>query len=121
MSGEQVDSQFKTLLDSQLYNFCYDIVATMDLINNSEYVVTKHSTCSVTKKKIGKGIIQRRIKIKHTKPTVSPKATGTGTKHRYKYRVRGHWREMEDGKRTWIKDHVRGGDGTIFIPKEYDV
>ncbi len=107
--------------EKYLYNFVYDLISTMDHLNNSEYVVTKHSTNKTTGERLNGGIMERRIKIKRTKYIHSAKATHTGTKHRYKYRVRGHWREVEGKEKIWIKDHVRGGDGTIFIPKEYEI
>lgn len=122
MSEEQAKSLLEPRREKHLYNLVYDIIATIDYINNSEYVVTKHTTRKATGEKLSGGMIERRIKIKHTKVKhAGYVGTGKGTKHRYKYRVRGHWREFEDGSRTWVKDHVRGGDGSIFIPKEYEL
>jgi hypothetical protein len=105
--------------EKYLYNFVYDVIATINHINNSEYVVTKHTTSSVHNRKLKNGVIERRIKIRRTKYASTP-STHKGTKHRYKYRVRGHYRQLEKEK-IWIHDHVRGGDGTIFIPKEYEI
>ena len=102
-----------------VYNFVYDVMATIDSINHSEYVVTTHTTKHESGARLSRGGVERRIKIKHTH-SIS-EATGRGTKHRYKYRVRGHWRHQSDDKKTWIRDHVRGGDGTIFISKEYEI
>lgn len=122
LSTEEAEEMLKAKHESNLYNLVYDLIATIDDINNSQYIVTTHTTDRKTGQRLPSGKVQKRIKIKHVKiKRPNYHGTGTGTKHRYKYRVRGHWRDYEDGKRTWIKDHVRGGDGSIFIPKEYDV
>jgi len=109
--------------EAHMYNLVYDTITMFEYINRSKYVLTKHRRDKNTGQKRPKDFPQLRIRIKHTKPLrdTDYKGTGKGTKHRYKYRVRGHWRELNSGKRTWVHDHVRGGDGSVFIPKEYDV
>lgn len=122
MSEEQSKKLLEPVHEKWLYNFIYDLIATIEYINTSDHVVTKHTTRKNNPDlALPKGKFETRIKIKHTKPSTTTHPTGHGTKHRYKYRVRGHWRTMQNGKTMWIKDHVRGGDGTIFIPKEYEL
>ena len=104
----------------QLFSFAYEVCSLIDYINNKEYVVTENTVKH--RDSDGNTIknIQRRLKIKREKGGHT-EATGKGTKHRYKYRVRGHFRTLENGKEVWVHDHVRGGDGTIFIAKEYEI
>lgn len=37
--------------------------------------------------------------------------TGSGTKHSYRYAVRGHWRLLKSGRLTWVRPHFRGPEG----------
>lgn len=108
--------------EKHYYNLVYDIIATIDYLNHSEYVVTKHTTTNTKEgiKKLPSGKIETRVKIRHTKNINYTGQKHEGSKHRYKYRVRGHFRNYDGGEQIWIADHVRGGDGSIFIPKEYE-
>ena len=114
------------ILDTEkhYYNFVYDLFATIDYLNHSDYIITKHTTTENDgeQERLPYGIIERRIKIRRLKKIYleQEETHRVGSKHRYKYRVRGHFRAQENNKSIWIADHVRGGDGTIFIPKEYE-
>lgn len=122
MSTEEAKELLFPKKEKYLYNLVYDIISTIDHLNSTKYVVTEHTTDSQTGERLPSRKVERRIKIKQEKIRYSDSTThSSGTKHRYKYRVRGHWRNLESGERVWIKDHVRGGDGTIFIPKEYEI
>lgn len=111
-------------VEKHYYNLVYDLLATIDYLNHSETVITTHTTTEKDGKqvKLSKGKIERRIKIKHEYKVYSDNLVRhhKGSKHRYKYRVRGFYRTLADRKEVWVKDHVRGGDGSIFIPKEYE-
>lgn len=122
--GREELFKVKEDIEKHYYNFVYDVLATIDYLNHSETVVTTHTTTDKNGKqvKLPKGRIERRIKIKHTHKMFLDNLVNhhKGSKHRYKYRVRGFYRTLADGKEVWVKDHVRGGDGSIFIPKEYE-
>lgn len=57
------------------------------------------------------------------------RSTGTGTAHRYRYDVRGHWRRGRHKRKTgtyshtieWVPSHQRGLANDLFIPKSYEV
>lgn len=109
--------------EKRLYNLIYDIISTIDHLNHCDYIITKHSTDKETGLRLGNGIIQKRIKIRSVKYKYiydDEHKKHTGGKHRYRYRVRGHWHTYK-GKKKWLKDYVKGGNGTIFIPKEYEI
>lgn len=109
--------------EKYFYNFVYDLLSTIDYLNHSEYVVTKHTKDKKTGRSLKSGYVQMRIKIKHSKIKYISEEESInkhGSKHRYKYRVRGHYRNLEN-KTIWINDFVKGGNGTIFIPKEYEI
>lgn len=116
------DDLFIKTHDKHLYNFIYEAISLIDDLNNSKYVVTKHTTSKVTGKQYSDGFIEKRIKIKSRRLNYvyDENKKREGTKHRYKYRVRGHWHHYH-GIRKWTLDYVRGGNGTIFIPKEYEL
>lgn len=44
-----------------------------------------------------------------------------GSKHSFRYDVRGHFRRLEDGRLTWVRAHQRGLAHELYIPKAYIV
>lgn len=60
------------------------------------------------------------VKIRHEK-VESGGGTGTGTKHSFRYDVRGHFRRMADGKLTWVRAHQRGLSHEFYVPNVYKV
>lgn len=118
--AEAGDGFEKIKAEKENYILVYNILSTIDYINNADYVTTTKRE-KKTNQYSGKReyIFNTTIKLKRKQS--SGHKTGTGVKHKYRYRVRGHWRTLENGKRIWVKNHVRGGDGTLFIPKEYEM
>ena len=60
------------------------------------------------------------VKIQHEK-VEGGGGTGTGTKHSFRYDVRGHFRRMADGKLTWVRAHQRGLSHEFYVPNVYKV
>ena len=60
------------------------------------------------------------VKIQHEK-VESSGGTGAGTKHSFRYDVRGHFRRMPDGKLTWVRAHQRGLSHEFYVPNVYKV
>lgn len=58
------------------------------------------------------------VKIRHEK-VEGGGSTGLGTKHSFRYDVRGHFRRMADGKLTWVRAHQRGLSHEFYVPNVY--
>lgn len=80
-------------------------------------VVQKKAKGNSKKKKSPIRIKKKIYKIKVTKESIKL------DKNRYerkaeKWTVRGHWRQLKNGKKIWIASHVKG-EGKEVTPKEY--
>lgn len=60
------------------------------------------------------------VKIRHEK-VEGGGSTGLGTKHSFRYDVRGHFRRMTDGKLAWVRAHQRGLSHEFYVPNVYKV
>ena len=39
----------------------------------------------------------------------------------FRFDVRGHWRNLSDGRTVWIRPHQRGVEHDLYRPKAYKV
>jgi hypothetical protein len=100
---------------------CVRLLSMVEQINSKEYRPASDVSRQVRRQAQRKGNL-------HPVPYImlpsrqSKKGDGTAPaiKHRFRYRVRGHWRQTEK-KKVWVKAHERGLGNLICVQKEYIV
>lgn len=106
---------------SELVRFEYNIRNILACINDKGFrrIVKSKEKQTRSMMNQGKSPIQYVIQLENgVYISNGDKKTGVGTKHRYQYSVRGHFRDTKFGI-IWVKNHKRGINHAITIPKEY--
>lgn len=60
-----------------------------------------------------------RVRGEHT--NYLSEGAGAGSKHAFRYDVRGHFRRLPDARLTWVRPHQRGLEHEFYKPKVYEV
>lgn len=107
---------------AELVRFEYNIRNIIACINSKGFErVTKKQEKKAKSMFSQKSPIQYKIRLSNGVYIANDgeQKAGHGTKHRYQYSVRGHFRDTEKFGIIWVKPHKRGINHAITIPKEY--